>query len=346
LKFLRLILFPITFLYGCIVFLHRILHRIGFLKTAQFNIKIINIGNLSIGGTGKSPHVEYIHQIVAPFCKTAIVSRGYKRKTSGVKILSTTSNAIDVGDEPLQFKLKFPTTPVVVAEKRAAGIQYLLQNSEGIKCILLDDAFQHWAIQASSQVLLSTFGEPFFNDYVVPSGNLREFRSGYKRADIIIITKCPAEISEAQKNNYLKKIKPLSHQKVFFSYFEYQNLYLLADETKTMDLCNLSDKEILVVTAIADTKYLEQSVNIITKTAGYLRFSDHHYFSATDMKTIKSKGTNRLIITTQKDATRMIEHLDYIRIQQLDIYVLPIEVKIAFEETDKLKKEILSLVQD
>jgi len=345
LKLFRLILFPIALLYGCIVFLHRLLHRIGFLQTAQFDIKVINIGNLSMGGTGKSPHVEYIHQIVAPFCKTAIVSRGYKRKTSGVKMLSEDSKAIDVGDEPLQFKLKFPATPVVVAEKRAAGIQYLLETSPDINCILLDDAFQHWAIQASSQVLLSTFDQPFFNDWVVPTGNLREFRSGYKRADIIIITKCPSDISEAQKKNYLQKIKPNSYQKVFFSYFEYQNLYALADSTKIIDLHKLNDKDILVVTAIAATNYLEQFVNANSKSAEYLRFSDHHYFSATDMETIKSKGTDKVIITTQKDATRMIEHLDYIHKHQLDIYILPIEVKIAFGEADKIKKEILSLVQ-
>ncbi len=343
-KKIRFILFPIAFLYGSVVACHRWLHRIGWLKTTQFDLPVVNIGNLSVGGTGKSPHLEYVHQLLAASYQLAIVSRGYNRKTKGVNILTEHSTALEVGDEPLQFKLKFPTTTVVVAEKRAAGIQQLLMEYPAINCILLDDAFQHWAIRPSVQILLTTFEQPFFEDWLLPLGRLREFRRGYQRADIIIVSKCPPEISEKQRKAYLDKLQLLPHQRVFFSYFKYQQLYALLDVTKKINWDDLRGQAMLVVTAIADTSYLEQFVDAQSSEVSYLRFEDHHYFSLADMASIRQKGQNKILITTQKDATRLMAQMDYILQNKLAFYVLPIEVELAFGEVGLFEESLLDLL--
>ena len=342
-KTLRFVLLPIGFFYGCIVYLHRRLYLLGILKSFKFHIPLINVGNLSLGGTGKSPHVEYIHNIINLKLKTAIVSRGYNRKSKGVILVNPDSQVKDVGDEPIQFKYKFPDTPIIVAERRSKAIQKLVEDKT-IKCILLDDAFQHWSIISSLNILLTTYKRPFFKDSVVPAGRLREFKNGYKRANIIIVSKCPIDISEEQKTNYLEKINVFEHQKVFFSTYKYLDPYALLDPTKKIELSDLRDKSFLLVSAIADTSYLEKYIKTKTPLYEHLKFADHHYFSKNDMKRIKQKSKDNYILTTEKDATRLLVHKKFIINEQLKIYVLQIKVEIAFGEADIFKSYLLKQI--
>lgn len=320
------------------------LYQYGILKQHRFSLPIINVGNLSVGGTGKSPHVEFFHHLLTPIYRPAIVSRGYHRTTKGVRIVTMATTALEVGDEPMQFKINFPDTTVVVAEQRALGIQEVLRISPTVNCILLDDAFQHWGIQATVQVLLTTFEEPFVNDWVLPMGRLREFRSGYKRADIIIVTKCPPTITTKQRNSYLQQIDNLKHQQIFFSYFNYQAPYALLNPKQTLSLDILKDAAILIVTAIAKTKYLEQFMCSHHLEPTYLCFPDHHHFKPADLDQIKKQGKGKYILITQKDATKLIAHQEYFQAHKLAIYVLPIEVEIAFGEAVLLKKRLLELM--
>lgn len=324
-------------IYGIAVSCHRKLYESGLFKRTKFDIPVIAIGNLSVGGTGKSPHIEYFHQLLSPHYQLAIVSRGYKRKTKGVQIVALDSKAENVGDEPLQFKLKFPSTPIVVAEKRADGIQEILKQCPATNCILLDDALQHWAIQPSFQILLTTFDQPFFNDEVLPSGRLREFQSGYQRADMIIVSKCPSDISLEQKEQFLQKIQPLPHQQVFFSYFKYKEPYNLLNFNKKISFEDLKKQEILVLTAIADTAYLEDFIHKNCAKATYLSFPDHHFFNLADLKQATEKANGKIIICTEKDAVKLLAHQADILKQDLKIFVLPIGVEMAFGEKINLK---------
>jgi tetraacyldisaccharide 4'-kinase len=330
----------LALLYGSAVRLHRAFYRCGILVSKFFDLPIINVGNLSVGGTGKSPHVAYFNSLLVPSYTTAIVSRGYHRKTKGVQFVLEDSSVVGVGDEPLQLKQKFPKTTVVVAERRASGIEAILEKDKTINCILLDDAFQHWAIQADVDILLTTFDQPFFEDKVLPMGRLREFRQGYQRADIIIVTKCPSSISPAQKAIFIQKIKPLAHQAVFFSYFQYQSLYQLLEVNKRKGMAEIQGQKITLVTAIANTSYLETHLQSYTSSIVHLRFLDHHYYTKKDLEKIKNTAKGGLIITTEKDATKLKVHQSYIKQEGLSIYVLPIEVEIAFDEA-KLLEEIL-----
>lgn len=345
LKLLQTILYPILYpfslLYGSGAKLHSILYRGGILETKSFELPIINVGNLSVGGTGKSPHVAYFNTLLSPGFTTAIVSRGYHRKTKGVQFVLEDSLVRGVGDEPLQLKQKFPETTVVVAEHRAAGIEAILARNKNINCILLDDAFQHWAIQAKVEILLTTFEQPFFGDWVLPLGRLREFRQGYQRADIIIVTKCPRSISQAQKALFIQKINPLPHQAVFFSYFQYQSLYQLFDVIKRKEIKEVEGQKITLVTAIANTSYLEEYLESYASSIEHLRFLDHHYYTKKDLERIKTVAKGGLIITTEKDATKLRVHQSYLEKEGLKIYVLPIEVAIAFEEAKLLETNLL-----
>ena len=337
----RYILYPFALLYGNLVKLHRAFYQQGFLVSKSFNFPVVNVGNLSVGGTGKSPHVAYFNNLLASSFAIAIVSRGYHRKTKGVQLVEENSLVENVGDEPLQLKQKFPETTVVVAEHRALGIQAVLEQNKSVNCILLDDAFQHWAIQAKVKILLTTFDQPFFEDWVLPMGRLREFKQGYQRADIIIVTKCPPTISLAQKAVFIQKINPLPHQDIFFSYFQYQSLYGLLNKEKNKEIKTIRGQKIILVTAIANTSYLEVYLKSYTSTIEHLRFLDHHYYTKKDLEKINRMAAGSLIITTEKDATKLRVHQSYIEEEGLQIYVLPIEVTIAFDEAELLKKILL-----
>jgi len=327
--------------------MHRYLYKAGFLQQHTFDCPVIVVGNLSFGGTGKSPHVAFLCQLLEQEgLQTAIVSRGYNRRKKGLIWVAVDDVAEDVGDEPLQFKKQMPSRPVVVCNKRAKAIEALLQDtSTQVDTILLDDALQHWAVKGTLNILLTTFSQPFFADEVAPAGYLREDKQGYQRAAIIIVTKCPQNISLQQKKDFLQSIQPLEHQHIYFTYYTYKQAYLFHKKTETLDIKSSSLDALFVFTGIADTAYLEDYLNQAVEDVTYQRFADHHYYTTDELLAMAQKAKGKTMLTTEKDAARLASHLDFIKEQGIHIYCLPIQVEVAFGEAPALLKNILRHIQ-
>ena len=315
-KLLRLLLFPISALYGCITYVRNLLFDLGILKSYQFNLPIIAVGNLNMGGTGKTPQIEYLIRLLSTHYKVATLSRGYKRKSSGFIVANNSSTAATLGDEPYQFYKKFSKIQVAVDANRKNGIENLLKSGNKPQIILLDDAFQHRKVRAGFYILLTTFNDLYSTDFVLPTGNLRENKSGAKRANIIIVTKCPANLSQIEQKKIIALLNIKNAQKVFFSYISYDDK--IYSETETIELTSILNQPKLLLTGIAKPepfyKYLNQ------KLGETLTYPDHHYFSEKDIKNIKQKAQNRPIITTEKDYVRLANQLSYQK-----LYYLPIK---------------------
>lgn len=344
-KYFAPLLLLLSYIYIGVSWCYQKLHDWHLLPQASFDKPIINIGNLAMGGTGKTPHVIWLAQWLAQSnIDTAIVSRGHGRKTKSVIWLDQQSTAMQVGDEPMLFQQYLPNTPIIVARKRVEGIRLALAERPQTKVILLDDALQHWGVVASFPILLTTFDRPFFRDNVVPFGYLRAKKSDYKRAKIILVTKCPTTISLAQKQEYLTAIKPTTEQQVFFSYYQYQLPYALFDQQKKASWQQLRAAPLLVVTAIATTDYLQQHVQEQHPSTTFLSFGDHHFFTSSDLRRIQQQHPKSTILVTEKDATKLRPHQELIQELGLTIYCLPIQVQIAFGEESVLKKILLKAI--
>ncbi len=312
--FFRQLLFPFAIFYGIITFLRNFLYDKGILKSYSFDIPILAVGNLSVGGTGKTPQIEYLIRLLSSNYKIATLSRGYKRKSSGFILANTASNVLLLGDEPFQMHQKFPQIQVAVDSNRKNGIEQLLNQSVKPEIILLDDAFQHRKVKAGFYILLTSYDDLYFKDYMLPTGNLREYRSGAKRADMIIVTKCPKNLSElAQQviNDTIGMDKPL-----FFTYIDYDDT--VYSEEKSISVKELQSIDKLLLAGIAKPEpffvYLQNKSDLV------LKFPDHHHFSENEILEIKKKANNKPIITTEKDFVRL---KDSILKEQL--YYLPIK---------------------
>ncbi len=324
---LRKLLFPFSLLYGGITALRNFLYNKGLLKSKWYNLPIICVGNLSTGGTGKSPMIEFLVSFLKDNKKVAVLSRGYKRKTTGYREVLKTSTVEEVGDEPLQFKQKFPEIVVAVCEDRQTGIEKLHKEAD---VILLDDAFQHRKVKASLNILLTSFDKLYSNDCMLPMGNLREPKFGAKRADIIVVTKCPENINDSKIDTIKRKLRPKKHQQVYFSKIGYSAEIKNATEAKPLDYLN--DKEFLLVTGIANPKPLVEFLNKEGLNFDGKYFPDHHNFTASEIEELKK---HFLILTTEKD---------FMRLQALtndtEIYYLPINTVILNNAEAEFKKRI------
>lgn len=296
---LRYLLFPFSILYGWITSIRNFLFDKGILKSYSFDIPIIAVGNLSVGGTGKTPQIEYLIRLLSSNYKIATLSRGYKRKSEGFVLADSNSNAEILGDEPFQIHQKFPNIHVAVDAQRKNGIEQLLKLDSKPEVILLDDAFQHRKVKAGFYILLSSFDDLYFNDFMLPTGNLRESRSGAKRANVIIITKCPKDLSELAQENIIKKIG--LNVPIFFSFIDYDSEVYNEFESKKVE--EIIDVDKLLLAGIAKPEpffaYLQAEKNV------KLVYPDHHHFSEKDIEEIKNKANNKLIITTEKDYVRL-----------------------------------------
>jgi tetraacyldisaccharide 4'-kinase len=296
---LRYLLFPFSILYGWITSIRNFLFDKGILKFYSFDIPIIAVGNLSVGGTGKTPQIEYLIRLLLPNYKIATLSRGYKRKSEGFVLANSNSNAEILGDEPFQIHQKFPNIQVAVDAVRKNGIEQLLKLEDKPEVILLDDAFQHRKVKAGFYILLSSFDDLYFNDFMLPTGNLRESRRGAKRANVIIITKCPKDLSELAQQNIIKKIG--LNVPIFFSFIDYDSEVYNEFESKKVE--EIIDVDKLLLAGIAKPEpffeYLQAEKNV------KLVYPDHHHFSEKDIVEIKNKANNKLIITTEKDYVRL-----------------------------------------
>ncbi|MFI1771661.1 tetraacyldisaccharide 4'-kinase [Thalassobellus citreus] len=277
------------------------LYDLGLKQSTTYNFPVICVGNLSVGGTGKTPMIEYLITLLKDDYKVATLSRGYKRKTKGFQLANESSSAESIGDEPFQFYSKFNKEILVAVDSdRRNGIE-TLQSNNTPEVILLDDAFQHRKVKAGFNILLTTYGNPYFNDVVLPTGNLREPRSGAKRANIIVVTKCPIGLTENEKNKIIEQIKLKSHQHVFFSSIAYANeVFSLDSSIKVEDL-----NDFTLVTGIANANPLVDFLNNKNLKFEHLNFKDHHEFSQEDIAVLNKKSR---IVTTEKDFMRLKQY--------------------------------------
>lgn len=326
-NFLRKLLFPFSLLYGGITALRNFLYNKGLLKSKMYNFPVICVGNLSTGGTGKSPMIELLVSFLKDEYKIAVLSRGYKRKTTGYREVLATNLVEEVGDEPLQFKKKYPEITVAVSEDRQTGIEKLKNVAD---IVLLDDAFQHRKVKASLNILLTSFDKLYSNDCMLPTGNLREPKFGAKRADVIVVTKCPENCSDSKIEKIKQKLKPKVHQEIYFSKIGYSSE--IKNEKQTIALSYLKNQKFLLVTGIANPKPLvdflkNKGLNFEEKT-----FPDHHNFTTSEIEGLKK---HPLILTTEKD---------FMRLQQItnatEIYYLPIKTVILNDGETSFKKRI------
>ena len=346
LKSFRVLLLPFALVYGLVILLRNWLYNKEIYNSVSFGLPVICVGNLSVGGTGKSPMVEYLVLHLKNIYKVATLSRGYKRKTRGYVLATDQTTAIDVGDEPMQFHRKFPDIPVAVGEQRILAIPQLLHDKPEIELIILDDAFQHREIKAGFNILLTEYDNLFTRDFYLPTGDLRDSRSSYKRADIIVVTKCRPDISTEERNEIVREIEPLPHQMVFFSTIAYGTIYHITRNTfGYID----AQTEILLITGIANPKPLKQYLEEQVQTYQMLHFDDHHIFSIDDWREIRKRFKSmeedkKMILTTEKDAMRLQKFAH--EIDGMPFYVLPIEHKILFNESDKFTNIIIDFIDN
>jgi len=341
----KILLLPLALLYGLGVFLRNGLYSLGVLRGSSFSIPVISIGNLTVGGTGKTPHTEYIIRALHQYLYLAVLSRGYKRKTSGFVEVAHVHNADQVGDEPLQYKRKYPQVTVAVAESRSLAIPQVLRIHPEINVILLDDGFQHREVVPGLNILLTEYKRLFTRDFFLPVGRLREWRNEAKRADIIVVTKCPDSISVAEQNEIRKEVTLEHQQQVFFSHYRYGHPYKMYGPPQRLPLQD--NLTVLLVVAIAGTEYLLEYIDSKVREVRMLEYNDHHAYSNFDIGDIErhfrliEDPQNAIILTTEKDAMRLDLHRDLLRQLDLPIYILPVAVEFigdnpkTFDETIK-----------
>jgi tetraacyldisaccharide 4'-kinase len=313
---LRKILFPFAILYGLITSVRNFLFDKGVLNSYAFDLPIIAVGNLSVGGTGKSPQIEYLIRLLLNKYKVATLSRGYKRQSEGFMLADSSSNAVVLGDEPFQFHQKFPMIQVAVDADRKNGIELLLSQPIKPEVILLDDAYQHRKVKAGFYILLTSYGDLYSDDFMLPTGNLRESRGGAKRANIVVVTKCPPDLSVEKQNQISGKLKLCSNQELYFSSIEYDEF--VYSENKKIKLTEIRDTDKLLLAGIAKPEpffaYLKSANELC------LTYPDHHHFDEKDILDVISKSQNKIIITTEKDYVRLkgkipVEKLFYLPIR-------------------------------
>lgn len=331
---MRPLLFPFSLLYATVAGIRNLLFDAGILKSRRFGIPVILVGNLSVGGTGKTPHVEYLLGLLRKKFKTAVLSRGYGRKSTGFVLAGKGVTASQVGDEPMQYFSQFDDVTVAVCEKRTAGIEKLLELKLP-QVIVMDDGFQHRWVDPGMKLLLTPFDHPFTSDLMLPAGDLREPRSGYRRASHIIVTRTPLNATAEEKDKIKARIRPVPGQQVFFSSLEYGNpVSFFANEE--VDPGRLSEKQVLLFTGIADPSALvaymrQKCARLITE-----RYPDHHEYSLKDAERLRDKfdkfaGDGGMMITTVKDYQRLLGSPVLDAFRSLPCFFIPVRVVIDRE---------------
>lgn len=345
LKSFRILLLPFSLIYGLVVVIRNWLFDKGYLKSAEFNFPLICVGNLSVGGTGKSPMVEYLLELLEKRYRTGTLSRGYKRKTKGYVLANRTTTALEIGDEPMLFHNKYPNVAVASCEERIVGIPHMLQDVPDLQAIILDDAFQHRVVRAGLNILLTDYSNLYPQDFFLPTGDLRDQWSSARRADVIVVTKCPYNLSAEAKQKIIRSLRPEARQKVFFTTIEYGTPYHITDRTDEW-LITPRD-EVLLVCGIANPKPLKEY--LLAKTHAYYQqdYSDHHIFTIDDLKEIKEKfndihAKDKMILTTEKDAVRLVKFTE--ELATLPLYVLPIRHYFLFDEGQQFNELVTDFI--
>ncbi len=327
-QFLKILLLPFSLLYHWVTKFRNHLYDIDYKKSFQFDTMVLSVGNLSVGGTGKSPMVEYLIRLLADENKITTLSRGYGRKTRGFRLANEDDNAATLGDEPFQFYTKYKQKiNVAVGEERALAIPQILFEIPDNQMIILDDAYQHRTVIPNLSILLTDFSTPFFNDNLLPSGRLREAKSGANRADIIVVTKCPHDLSKEAQQELSEKIMTYAKKgtPIFFSGIK----YLPPKNIRESD-ASVFSKNVLLVSGIANAAPLEEYVKSNFNLCAHLDFADHHNYGVKDLQQIKNKFAvidceEKVVLTTEKDAMRLSDEAFKSELAGLPIFYLPIQ---------------------
>lgn len=344
LRSFRILLLPFSLLYGFIIITRNWLYNKNMLRSASFNMPVICVGNLVMGGTGKSPMVEYLIELLYDKFRIATISRGYKRKTKGYALANEKTTALEIGDEPMQFHVKYPDLLVAVGEERVVAIPQLLHDKPDTQAVILDDAFQHRAIKAGLNILLTECSNLFNQDFFFPTGDLRDQKISARRAEIIVITKCPPNLNKNEKEKIERQLKQYKAPHTFFTTIQYQVPYHIIKKNKRA--ISLND-EVLLVYGIANPQPLKQYISENAAVYEEISYNDHHIFSIDDLKDInkkfeKTKAANKLIITTEKDAVRLVKFSD--ELINLPLYVLPLKHKFLFNEGEYFDKLVIDFI--
>ena len=343
---MRILLLPISLLYHIVLSIRHKLYDWRILKSLRFEYPIIGVGNLNLGGTGKTPTVEYLIRLLKDNYRVATLSRGYGRKTKGFNLANSQSTYETVGDEPMQYFKKFPEIRVAVDEDRIEGVEKLLSCQFHPELILLDDAFQHRRIKAGLNILLTEYQHLYCDDFLFPAGTLRDIRSAAKRADIIVVSKSPKELDQSDKQQIIRRLKPTERQKVFFSSLEYAALKPLNEAAGQASAENADS--VLAFCGIAHPEPFVEEMRKRYKTVDFLPFGDHHAYTENDIKAILKRfasldGVNKIIVTTEKDAARLTNSPYLCQFECAPLYDLPVTVR--FHEEEKFNEEILTYVR-
>jgi tetraacyldisaccharide 4'-kinase len=349
----NILLYPISLLYGLITGIRNFLYDIGILASREFQFPVICVGNITVGGTGKTPHTEYIAELLSKNFKVAILSRGYKRKTRDFRTASSSALVKDIGDEPMQIFHKFPEVLVTVDRNRIHGVDRILLEHPETEVIILDDGFQHRRIIPGFSILLSDYERLFIRDNMLPYGNLRESKGNMCRADIILITKSPDTLSPIQRRLIVKEINKSPFQNLYFTSFIYKSPVAVFDNSKKISQYVISGSEgcgIVLITGIANPKplkeYLQKSYNEII----HLSFPDHHNFNDKDLLSITSafnnlKSAARYLFTTEKDAVRLREFTNIAEPIRSAFFYIPVGIHFLNEDKDEFDNLIIDYVR-
>ena len=340
-------LLPLSWLYGAAVGIRNFCFDVGLLKSQAFDVPVIAVGNITVGGTGKTPHVEYLVKMLREKFHVAVLSRGYKRKTSGYLLATNNSTMNDIGDEPMQMKSKFPDISVAVDKKRVRGIQRLTDNDEQLDVVLLDDAFQHRYVKPGINILLVDYHRLIIYDKLLPAGRLRESMKGKNRADIVIVTKCPKSLKPMEFRLITKAMNLYPYQHLFFTTLHYADLRPIFAQASNIALSDLKGRPVLLLTGIASPRQMQEDLAPYASNITPLTFADHHDFSQRDVQRINDAfaqmtAEGKLIVTTEKDATRLqlAEGLsDEVR---RHLYALPVDIQFIQEEQAQRFNDIIT----
>jgi tetraacyldisaccharide 4'-kinase len=349
-QFSDIFLVPLSWLYTLITELRNYLFDKKILKSVRFEVPTIVVGNLTVGGTGKTPHIEYLIQLLQYVYRVGTLSRGYGRKSHGFLLAGPDATALTIGDEPMLFKAKYPDTTVAVAEDRVTGIPKLLLDNPEIDVILLDDAYQHRPLRAGLSILLTEYDNLFTRDRVLPAGWLREAAANYHRADILIVSKCPADMNSMEMLRIKGELNPKPYQHVYFTTMSYGDWYMLfRSEVPQAPIMPRYD-DILLVTGIANNEKLEHYLSTKADRVVVSSYKDHHNYDEYDLENIREtfktiNSRNKMIVTTEKDAVRLWEHRAWFLQNNIPILVQPMRVEFLNGATDSFNADIWKYIE-
>ena len=342
---------PLSWLYGLGVGFRNLLFKLGILKSRAFDIPVISVGNITVGGSGKTPHVEYLVSLLKDKMKVAVLSRGYKRKSKGYVLANDDTTMREIGDEPYQMKQKFPKLYVAVDKKRTEGIDRLThdEQTKDVDVILLDDAYQHRYVKPGVNILLVDYHRLIIYDKLLPAGCLREPKEGKSRADIVIITKCPKDLRPMEYRVLMKALDLYPYQSLYFTTLIYDNLKQVYG-TESMPINSLPNRcNVLLLTGIASPKQMQNDLSVYNYNLSYLSFSDHHNFSKKDIRTINRKFAElpspKVIITTEKDVAR-IKFVEGLNDEVKEsMYALPVRIQFMLGQEEDFNNKIINYVR-